>query len=199
MVVSACSTFERAPQKHPAAPWSGLEPLQIPYDVRWNRFEMGNLVANPSFEDGRAAGPGAESGGRIEGWEMVGQNVRWVDRRSANDSREEVNSGHRAVRILRKTAHELDEAEGVISDYIAVIPGNYIFSYHIKLKNISNNKRRLGVKLYDAVVIKVLFFDADKQPIEPGAWNPVGGSLMDNSDKSYSFSNFEPSMHSGVS
>ena len=94
------------------------------------------------------------------------------------------------LRLLRKKANELDEAEGVISDYIAVIPGNYYFSYHVKLKNITNNKSRLGVQLYDAVVIKVLFFDADKQPIEPGVLNPVSRSMIDNSDKGYSFSNY---------
>ncbi len=135
-------------------------------------------------------GQASEGGGRINGWKILGQNVRWVDRRSGDYTREDVNSGSHAVRIHRKTAGELDEAEGVVSDYIPVIPGNYYFSYQIKLRNITNNKRRLGVRLYDAVVVKTLFFDADKQPIEPGTWNPVGRSLIDNSDKSYSFSNY---------
>jgi len=190
MAVSACSTFEYAPKKHPADSWSGIEPLQIPYDIRLNQFEKNNLVANPSFEAGREIEATTGDSSRIKGWQTVGRNVSWVDRESADFSAEEVNSGRHAVKIVRKKANELDEAEGVISDYIAVIPGNYYFSYHIKLKNITNNKKRLGVQLYDAVVIKVLFFDADKQPVEPGAWNPVGRSLMDNSDKSYSFSNY---------
>jgi hypothetical protein len=190
MVISACTPADYAQKAYRADHWSGAEPLAIPYKTRHAHFEKGNLVANPSFEDGHAAGQAAEGGDRITGWKILGQNVRWVDRRSADDTAEDVNSGSHAVRILRKTADELDEAEGVISDYIPVIPGNYYFSYHIKLKNIANNKRRLGVRLYDAIVVKVLFFDADKQPLEPGARNPVSRSLMDNSDKSYPFSNY---------
>ncbi len=187
MVVSACSTTEFAQKKYPATPQYGLETFSIPSDNRWNQFEKGNLVANPSFEDGRAAG---ETANRIKGWTSVGRNVQWVDRRLSDYTLEDVNSGRHAVRIIRKTANELDEAEGVISDYIAVIPGNYYFSYNIKLKYVASNKYRLGVQLHDAVVVKVLFFDADKQPIAPGRWNPVGKALIDNSDKSYSFSNY---------
>jgi len=189
-ILNACSIPERTQTKHPTAAWFSAEPLSIPYDIRLNQFEKNNLVANPSFEAGREIEATSGDAGRIKGWQMVGRNVRWVDHKSADFSAAEVNSGRRAVKILRKTASELDEAEGVVSDYIAVIPGNYYFSYHIKLKNITNNKKRLGVQLYDAVVVKILFFDADKQPIEPGAWNPVGKSLIDNSDKSYSFSNY---------
>jgi hypothetical protein len=190
-ILNACSISEHIQTKHPTATiWSGSEPLSIPYDIRLNQFEKDNLVANPSFEAGHDIEATTGDLSRINGWEMVGRNVRWADHESADFTAADVNTGRRAVRILRKKANELDEAEGVISDYIAVIPGNFYFSYHIKLKNITNNKYRLGVQLYDAVVIKVLFFDADKQPIEPGAWNPVSKSLMDNSDKSYSFSNY---------
>ena len=187
IVISACSTTEFAQKKYPATPQYGSEPFSIPYDNRWKQFEKGNLVANPSFEDGRAAG---DTANRIEGWTSVGRNVKWVDRRLSDYTLEDVNSGRHAVRIIRKTANELDEAEGVISDYIAVIPGNYYFSYNIKLKYVVSNKYRLGVQLYDAVVIKVLFYDKNKQPIDPEIWNPVGKSLIDNSDKSFSFSNY---------
>jgi len=190
MFLNSCSIIERTQTTYLTATWSSSEPLSIPYDIRLNQFEKDNLVANPSFEAGHDIGVTTGDLNRINGWEMVGGNVRWVDHESADFNAEDVNSGRRAVKILRKKANELDEAEGVISDYIAVIPGNYYFSYHIKLKNITNNKSRLGVQLYDAVEIKVLFFDAAKQPIESGARNPVSRSLIDNSDKSYSFSNY---------
>jgi len=187
IVVCACTTTENTPKISPAAPWPSIQPLSLPYDTRLKQFAKGNLAANPSFEDGRPAG---ETVNRIKSWTVVGRNVQWVDRRLSGYTLEEVNSGRHAVKILRKKANELDDAEGIISDYIAVIPGNYYFSYNIRLKNITNNKHRLGVQLYDAVVVKVLFFDENKQPIEPGAWNPANKSLIDNSDKSYSFSNY---------
>ncbi len=71
-----------------------------------------------------------------------------------------------------------------------MIPGNYYFTYRIRLNDITSNKYRLGVQLYDTVVVKVLFFDEHRQPVNPQYLNPVTGTLIDNSDKSYSFSNY---------
>ncbi len=71
-----------------------------------------------------------------------------------------------------------------------MIPGNYDFTFNVRLKNIASHKRRLGVKLYDAIEIRVLFFDSNKQPIEPHAPIPVRETLIDSSDKTYSFSHY---------
>ena len=190
MILNACSTIDHAQQKYRGTPWSSSDPLSIPYEVRMNQFEKDNLVDNPSFEEGHVIKGTSGHSFKINGWEKIGRHVKWVDQDSEIYSKEDVTAGRHAVKIVREKANELDEAEGVISDYIAVIPGNYYFSYHVKLKNITSNKYRLGVQLYDAVVIKVLFFDEDKQPIEPGLMNPVSRSLIDNSDKGYSFSNY---------
>jgi hypothetical protein len=190
LILNACSTTEHPRKEYPAAPWSSFEPLSSPYDTRQSQFEKGNLVVNPSFEDGWAVGDTAGDAGRINGWEKVGRNVRRVERESADPAQEGVASARHAVEIIRKRANELDEAEGIISDYIAVIPGNYYFSYQVKLQNVASNRYRRGVRLFDAVAVKVLFFDKDKQPIDPGVLNPVSRSLIDNSDKGYSFSNY---------
>lgn len=190
MILNACSTTDHAQKKYRTTSWSSAEPLSIPYDIRLSQFEKDNLVVNPSFEVDFTLKDTHGISDKIKGWENIGRTVSWVDRDSPDYTKEDVNSGSGAVKILRKRANELDEAEGIISDYIAVIPGNYYFSYNVKLKNITNNKYRLGVQLYDAVEIKVLFFDEDKQPIEPALLNPVSRSLIDNSDKSYSFSNY---------
>jgi hypothetical protein len=190
IVVSACSTTEHSQKKYRSDRWSSSEPLSIPYAMRLEQFERDNLVANPSFEQGLPPKGTAETGAGIKSWNIIGQNVSWVDRESPNYTNEDLNTGRHAVKIIRKTANELDEAEGIISDYIAVIPGNYYFSYNVKLKNVTSNKYRLGVQLYDAVEIRVLFFDEDKQPIEPGLLNPISKSLIDSSDKSFSFSNY---------
>ena len=182
LLLTACATVEKSGDRVSPEGWSSSDPLSIPYDARQAQLAAGNLVINPSFENGRRDAGKTDEHFIPEGWQMVGDHVRTTTR--------EASSGNRSVKIARARANEGDDAEGVISDYIAVIPGNYYFSYHIKLKNITNNKSRLGVQLYDAVVIKVLFFDADKQPIESGARNPVSRSLIDNSNKSYSFSNY---------
>ncbi|MBT8373165.1 MAG: beta-N-acetylglucosaminidase domain-containing protein [Deltaproteobacteria bacterium] len=164
--------------------------MSITYEKRLGQFEKGNLVTNPSFENGRILTEASGSTFALRGWDKVGQNVTWVEQASGPDAINEVNTGRYAVKIVRKKADEFDEAEGIISKFIPVIPGNYYFTYNIRLKDILNNKYRLGVQLYDAVVVKVLFFDQDKNPIEPGYINPVSGTLIDNSDKGYSFSNY---------
>ncbi|MFO7707643.1 MAG: beta-N-acetylglucosaminidase domain-containing protein [Desulfobacterales bacterium] len=109
--------------------------------------------------------------------------------RNSGAAEGEVRHGLRAVKIHRQTAGELDEAEGVLSDYIPVIPGNYDFTYDVRLKDVDGHRRRLGARLGDAVTVRVLFFDAGRTPLDSAATNPVSGSLIDTSDKSYSFAN----------
>lgn len=190
LILNACSTIAKKQKTYRPSPWSTSDPLSIPYDTRLEQFEKGNLVINPSFENGSVIAGDPVNTFILEEWEKVGQNIEWVTPESGLNAVKEVNAGRHSVKIVRKKAAELDEAEGIISDYIPVIPGNYYFTYSIRLKDIVSNKYRLGVQLYDAVVIKVLFFDEHKEPLNPGYLNPITGTLIDNSDKSYSFSNY---------
>jgi hypothetical protein len=190
IILAACSTIEK-PHKIPVvSAWSAANPSSIPYDVRSRQFAKRNLVTNPAFEDGRWLKNGSDDPFRLTGWETVGRHIQWVDRDSAPGVFDAQQSGRRCIKITRLKANEIDEAEGIISDYIQVIPGNYDFTYRVRLHNIVNNKHRLGVRLYDAIVVNVLFFDENKQPLNPAGVNPVSGGLIDNSDKSFSFSNF---------
>ena len=190
IMLDACSTLDKMCGYYRAPQWSSSSPMSIPYSARLKQFQKNNLVTNPSFEDGRIQAVDAENAFLLRGWEKVGSNVEWVRQKFGSDHEKEVNSGNHAVKIVREQADELDEPEGIISNFIPVIPGNYYFSYSIKLRDISNNKYRLGVQLYDAIVIKVLFFDENKEPVDPRSMNPVSGTLLDNSDKGYSFSNY---------
>ena len=190
LILNACSTIEKTQKTYRPSPWSTSNPLSIPYDNRLEQFEKGNLVINPSFENGGVIAGDPANTFILEGWEKVGQNVEWVTQDSGLNAVKEVNGGRHGVKMVRKKAAELDEAEGIISDYIPVIPGNYYFTYRIRLKGIVSNKYRLGVQLYDAVVIKVLFFDEHREPVNPEYLNPITGTFIDNSDKSYSFSNY---------
>ena len=190
LILNACSTIEKTQKTCRPTPWSTSDPLSIPYDTRLEQFEKGNLVINPSFENGSVIAGAPANTFRLEGWEKVGQNVEWVIQDSGLNAGKEVYGGRHCVKIVRKKAAELDDAEGIISDFIPVIPGNYYFAYRVRLKDIVSNKYRLGVQLYDAVVVKVLFFDEHQEPVNPQYLNPITGTLIDNSDKSYSFSNY---------
>ena len=187
VLLGACSTVKHTQKAVDGARWSSLEPLSIPYEVRLAQFEKGNLVANPSFEESE---PATEDADNTQHWFRIGRSVEWVDAASGRDGPEEVVDGRHAVKIVKRSAGELDKAEGIISDFIPVIPGNYDFFYDVKLKNITSHKARLGFRLYDALVVKAFFFDAQKKKIDPAFLNPVAGSLIDNSDKSYAFANF---------
>jgi hypothetical protein len=187
VLLGACSTVKHTQKASGGVPWSSLEPLSIPYEVRLTQFEKGNLVANPSFEETVSAAGDAD---KTQHWITVGRSVEWVDAASDDYALEEVADGRHAVKIVRRSAGELDEAEGIISDFIPVIPGNYDFFYDVKLKNITGHKARLGFRLFDALVVKTIFFDAQKKEIDPAYLNPVAGSLIDNSDKNYAFANF---------
>ena len=191
IIINSCSTLKKPDERVSQLAWSSSDPLSVAYQKRREQYKKGNLVINPSFENGRIFTETSVNEFKLEGWDRVGQNVTWVEQASGPNAPKEVNTGRYAIKIVRKRASELDEAEGIISNFIPVIPGNYYFTYNIRLKNILNNKHRLGVQLYDAIVVKILFFDQYKEPIEPGYMNPVSGALIDNSDKSYSFSNYQ--------
>ncbi len=190
MLLNACTAVRRAGDRSSVEEWSSSDPLSIPYDIRQAQFAKGNLVINPSFEKGRQITGEAEAHFRLDGWQAVGPHVRWTRQESGNTASREVNSGSRAIKIVRIRADEGDDAEGVLSDYLPVIPGNYDFAFNIRLKDIASQKRRLGVRLYDALEIRVLFFDRNKQPIDPQALNPVRKTFIDSSDKAFAFSHY---------
>ncbi len=142
---------------------------------------------NPSFEEGTIQPEKGKISFTIKGWELVGKDIQWLN--SELDP-EAVSDGQHSIKIERTKADEMAEAEGILSDYIPVIPGNYDFFYDVRLKNIVNNRSRLGVRVYDAVSVKVFYFDEERRPLDPAAVNPVNGKRIDNAYKGYSFSNY---------
>jgi hypothetical protein len=184
----AAMVLETAPAGASEPGWSASDPLSIPFEARLQQFAKGNLAANPSFEQtgGHAAEPDRDAA--PPGWERVGARVEWIGQ-EAGASPAEIHHGRRAIRIQRPRAGELDAAEGVLSDFLPVVPGNYDFTYAVRLRHVAGNRLRLGARLGDAVSVRVLFFDAAKKPLDPAVFNPVGGSLIDASDKSYTFAN----------
>ncbi len=190
LLLNACAIVQRAGDGFSRVGWSSSDPLSIPYGTRCAQFEKGNLVSNPSFEKGRLTSSGVDKGFSLDGWHKVGSHVQWIQQPSGNMAVPEVNSGSHAVKIIRTRANEMDAAEGIISDYLPVIPGNYDFTFTIRLKDIASQKRRLGVKLYDALEIRVLFFDRNRQPLDADTLLPARDIRIDSSDKSFVFSHF---------
>jgi hypothetical protein len=78
LILNACSTIEKTQKTYRPSPWSTSDPLSIPYDTRLEQFEKGNLVINPSFENGSVIAGDPANTFILEGWEKVGQNVEWV-------------------------------------------------------------------------------------------------------------------------
>jgi hypothetical protein len=174
--------------------WSTEAPLSIPYHTRLQRLEKKNLIRNHSFEEGRTFKlESAKTSFVIDGWQQIGQHVEWVDTRlDSLFSPDEALSGYRAVKITRRHANETDEqGEGILSDFIKVIPGNYSLSFYTRLKNIRTVKGRLGIKMYDAVDVRLLFFDKSKIAMRPDQEFPHLDQNIDNSFKSLSLANFD--------
>ncbi len=165
------------------------DPLGIPYEIRLQQIEKGNHVSNPSFEQAGSRIGTTDRSEMPDGWEKVGQQVQWVDAENGG-SPDEVYHGRRAIKIHRARAGEMDAAEGILSDYIPVVPGNYDFTYAVRLRQVAGNRLRLGARLGDAVTVQVLFFDVEKKPLNAAVRNPIGGNLIDTSDKSYTFANY---------
>ena len=190
LMLTACSSIEKTHIIYRLPSWSSSDPLSIPYETRLAQFKKGSLAPNASFEGGSASAGGPPATFKIESREKVGRNLLWVEQETVPGTVAEAGNGRHHIKIIRKKATELDEAEGVLSDYIPVIPGNHYFTYKVKLKDISSSRCRLGVKLHGTIIVKVLFFDESRQPLDAGYLNPVSGGPIDNSDKGYSFANY---------
>ncbi len=173
--------------------WSTDAPLTIPYRIRMQRFEKGNLVRNNSFETGRTFMlDNRRTSFVIDGWQQVGQHIQWVDTRQDSLYRpDEALSGYRSVRITRRNAYETDEqGDGIMSEFIKVIPGNYSLSFYVRLKEVLPVKVRLGVKMSDAIELNLHYYDRNKIEINPKQPFPQVHQFINTSFKSLSFANY---------
>jgi hypothetical protein len=188
---SGCRTKKDAEEQRLS--WSTESPLSIPYRTRFQRLEKKNLVRNHSFETGRTFKlDSIKKSFVMDGWLQVGPDVEWVDiRQDSLFTGDEALSGYRAVKITRKQAFETDQqGEGILSDFIKVIPGNYSLSFFTRLENVRPVKERLGIKMNDAVDVRLLYFDKSKIAIGPEQSFPQVNQFINNSFKSLSLANF---------
>ncbi len=173
--------------------WSGLDPRSIPLTIREREYARGNLVINPSFEQGRYYNVDTVNlSFNLPGWKKVGEDVYWTDTQNPSGFEpDEASSGTHAIRIERTHADETDlQGEGVISDYLKVIPGNYRLSMDIRLSHVESGLGRLGTNTYDAVNIMLYFYDKNKVLIRNQAYHPAYDHEINNSFKGQPFANF---------
>lgn len=177
--------------------WTSMHPQSIPLDIRVNAFEKGNLVPNSSFEQ-------AEIGDNdslihqfsLANWEVKGKNVQLTDiTRSNIYGDDEASEGSHAVKIVRsfEDVQELNNtADGVLSDYIEVIPANYDFYFDIRLDHIipTSYLDRFQNRIGKNVDIHLKYYDANKKELDPGIYFEYVQKKIDNSFKGFAFSNF---------
>ena len=174
--------------------WSNSRLLEIPQKVRFQQYQKGNLVINPSFEERKLIKfDSLNYTYNISYWKKEGFNINYIDRKV--DSLlpyEVVSDGLRSIEISRSEANEYMEAgDGVTSDFIKVIPGMYDLYLDIKCKDIKPNSQRFNKFLNDAVDIRLLYFDRNKIPVVSQTYHPGINKIIDNSFKGFSFSHFE--------
>jgi hypothetical protein len=144
--------------------WSSVNPLSINLKTRFKYWQKGNLIQNSSFEDGRVFYDSIDNSFQIKDWEIIGDNVYWQD--STNDS-SLVFSGNKSVCITRKFANENDDTgEGIISNYIHVIPGKYNMNVAFRADSIYSVYKRWNNTLNDAINIRIEYYDKSKQKIK---------------------------------
>lgn len=175
--------------------WTSTDPLSVHFKTRKQKFDNQNLVYNNSFELGKVKQLDSLTHSiKVDGWDLMGQSVKWIN--SEGDSILKdisvVHSGIHGIHIQRRHADETESlGQGVLSDYIRVIPGNYLLSLYLNLKDISNPKSRLGTKIYDAVNIRIVYYDKNKIQISQKKYSEYYKIKVDNSFKGLSFSNFQ--------
>ncbi len=189
--------FHRCAEEETTVPagqgWTSSDPLSIPFRQRLVQAERGNLVKNPSFEQGRVINVDSNTVSyNITGWKPFGENLAWIMHPADSGVKEkEILSGSYAIRVRRERIDEsIYQGDGIVSDFIRVIPGNYEFSFWIRLENVRPNPAKKGGRLEDAVDIRMLFYDKNRLLISGTAYDRNAHALIDRSFKALPFSNF---------
>lgn len=172
--------------------WSSMDPLSVPLKIREAWYKKGNLVPNPSFEQVKYHNN--DNGGHrvtLKGWKIIGDSVQVTNTRKPNYDDSDAYKGNHAVKIVRSQNDKSvsNFSEGVLSNFIKVIPGNYDFHFDIRLKNIisdSRIKKRIG----KGIDIHLQYYDKNKKRIKYDRYFPYAHKRISNSFKGFAFSNF---------
>jgi hypothetical protein len=192
LIVILLSGCKKDDQSRLQTSWSAKDPIAIPFNNRNHEKVLGNIAPNPSFETGKIYYQ--ENGIKtfdINGWKITGDKVEWINATINETDSNEIYDGIHAVKITREVADETERVgTGILSDFIKVIPGNYSLKLNLKLENLIPNQMRLGTKMYDAVNIKLKYYDKSRLEVEETEFNAFNNVNIDNSFKAYSLANY---------
>lgn len=192
LIAALFSGCKKDDQSRLQASWSAKDPIAIPFNNRNHEKILGNIAPNPSFETGKIYYQ--ENGVKtfdINGWKKNGNTIEWINSTINETDSSEIFEGIHAVKITREIADETETmGTGIISDFIKVIPGNYSLKLYLKLENVIPNQMRLGTKMYDAINMRLIYFDKNRLEIENTDFNAFSNVNIDNSFKAFSLANY---------
>ncbi len=189
----SCNTNQKPRTQVTDKNWTAFNPYSIPFERRVNEYKKHNLVPNFSFEKGNElSNDSLITDFNLENWKIVGENIEWTNTELDVYVKNSANHEKRAVKISRssKDISELDnQANGILSDYIAVIPGNYMFFLDVRLEKVFPANRRLNSKIGEDVDIHIEFYDKYKKRLGNGIYFEYYNKEVNNSFKGFAFSN----------
>ena len=60
--------------------WTSTDPLSVNHRLRIQKYYKGNLIENPSFEEGKIKFTDSViKQVKIDGWEIIGNDVQWLN------------------------------------------------------------------------------------------------------------------------
>lgn len=170
---------------------TALIPNGLPLAARQKEQAKKNLISNPSFESGKFyIDDTLKLSFSLPGWKKVGEHVYWTNIEDrVNYSEKDASNGIHAIKISRRTVNETDnQGEGIITDYIRVIPGNYNLMMDVRLENVSSNLDRFGTGIYDAINLRIYYYDKNRVLIRKTDFHPGVNRQLDPGFKGYNFS-----------
>lgn len=178
--------------------WDSMNPLSIPIKIREKYYKKGNLVPNPSFEKAHIfKNDSTITNFKLSGWSVIGKNIQLTDiTHKGAYNKTDAFMGNHAIKISRKpnsVKNFNNPTPGVLSNYIKVIPGNYNFTFYIRLKNIFPSdypNKRFEQRVGKMIDTHIQYYDKDKKPINPGIYFEYINKKVNNSFKGFSFSNY---------
>jgi hypothetical protein len=177
--------------------YSGINPLSNTLQARQLFYNKGNLVPNAGFEEAQLLkNDSAISNFKLAHWTVIGKNVELTDiKKTGAYSSADAFQGIHAIKIIRsdKDVKEINNpSEGILSDFIAVIPGNFDFYFDIRLEKIipTTYLDRFQERIGKNIDIRLRFYDKDKKELDPGTYFEYTNDKIDNGFKGFAFSNY---------
>jgi len=177
--------------------YSGINPLSNSLKTRQLYYNKGNLVDNPSFERAKIfKNDSLILNFKLAGWDVIGKNVQLTDiGKSKVYNQADAFEGVHSIKIVRKyeNVKEINnEAEGVLSDFIEVIPANFDFYFDIRLEKIipTHYLDRFQTRIGKNIDIHLQFYDKDKKELSPETYFEYINKKIDNSFKGFAFANY---------